>query len=114
MAEQLTGVWVSPAGPRVEVDNTDGVWRAWTYSSRRGGVFAQCWEYDAPEKVLNAIRGLEAEGYRFQPDLPPDGARTVTASIAESARRQWTSPPQLIGAALLFAVILIVGVWLMR
>lgn len=106
MTEQLTGVWTSAVGTRVEIDYQDGVWRAWAYMSRRGGQPSRTFEFDTVDKVRDAIRGLESQGNVHQPGWLPDGPRTW----GEGVKAQWSSPAHLIGAALLFALILIVGV----
>ncbi|QSB14190.1 DUF2970 domain-containing protein [Natronosporangium hydrolyticum] len=104
--DEPTGVWVSAAGPRFEVIRHEAGYRMYVYMFRRGGAPSAERDFATIGQIAKAITNLEQQGYQFDPGREPDSDRTVKENVA----RQWRSPKHLIGAGILFLVILVCGI----
>ncbi|WFE45305.1 hypothetical protein [Verrucosispora sp. WMMD1129] len=98
------GVWQHPAGPRIEVTRQVDGWHVAAYSHRAGGRPGADAVFVDSSQAAERIRNLEAQGYAHQPGQTPNGPTDPPS--------QWT-PGNVLGALLLFVVILAVGMWLL-
>lgn len=72
---QLTGVWESPSGARVEVIHEGDRWLSWFYKSPR--AIPDTFEHVTEESLRSAIWSLENQGFARNPHRQPSRPEPV-------------------------------------
>lgn len=70
--EPRTGIWLHPAGTRIDTTRRDDGWHITCYMHDYGGQPVQEFVFTDPAEVEAKIAGLEGQGYAYLPEPQDD------------------------------------------